>query len=213
MRNGTVAADARRRSAGPAPRYATAAALAAIGLICLVAAAGCSSSARPPASATPTTTRTTSATAASQPSVTPGAVTEPVSVPPTAPAPASPTAATGVPTLGQLAGAFARGEGFGQVKPSKIFNGGDPTGLVTGVAWSSWGGAQATGTGTAEYLAPDQTVAQGTEEPATVVAFDLGTCDGKLMYQAIEWYFPQHGQSFNPNTYQDICTGSYVGTP
>jgi len=46
-----------------------------------------------------------------------------------------------------------------------------------------------------------------------VVAFDLGTCDGKLMYQAIEWYFPQHGQSFNPNTYQDICTGSYVGNP
>jgi len=213
MENGTVAADARRRSAGPAPRHATAAAGAVIGLICLGAAAGCSSSARPSAGATPT--RATSATAASQPSVSPSAATVAASASPAAPAPASasPAGAAGVPTLGQLAGAFARGEGFGQVKPSRIFNGGDPTGLVTGVVWSSWGGAQATGTGTAEYLGPNQTVAQGTEEPATVVAFDLGTCDGKLMYQAVEWYFPQHGQSLRPNTYEDICTGSYVGQP
>ena len=40
MKNGTVAADARRRSAGRAPRYATAAAGGVIGLICLAAAAG-----------------------------------------------------------------------------------------------------------------------------------------------------------------------------
>jgi hypothetical protein len=207
MKNGTVAADAGRRGAGPAPRYAAAGGV--IGLICLAAAAGCSSpappSARttPPATVTPSATVTTSATAASQPTVSPAAAT--------APATPSPTAAAAVPTLGQLAGDFAHGQGYGQVKPSRIFNGGDPSGLVTGVVWSSWGGAQATGTGTAEYLGPNQTIAQGTEEPATVVAFDLGPCDGKLMYQAIEWYFPQHGQSFNPNTYQDICTGSYVG--
>jgi hypothetical protein len=204
MKNGTVAADARRRSAGRASRYVTAAAGAVIGLICLAAAAGCSSPAAPSAhttpsaAAAPSATTTASATTASQPTV---------------PASASPTAAAGVPTLGQLAGDFARGEGFGQVRPSKIFNGGDPTGLVTDVVWSSWGGAQATGTGTAEYLGPNQTIAQGSEESATVVAFDLGTCDGKLMYQAIEWYFPQHGQSLRPNTYEDICAGSYVGQP
>ena len=40
MKNGTVAAYARRRSAGPAPRYATAAVGAVTGLICLAAAAG-----------------------------------------------------------------------------------------------------------------------------------------------------------------------------
>jgi hypothetical protein len=213
MENGTVAADARRRTAGRAPRYATAAAGAVIGLICFVAAAGCSSSARPSASATPTTTRTTSATAASQPTVTPSAATVPAPASPTVPASASPAAAAGVPTLGQLAGAFAHGDGFGQVKPSRIFNGGDPTGLVTGVVWSSWGGAQATATGTSDYVGPNQAVLDGTEETATVVAFDLGTCDGKLMYQAVEWYFPQHGQSFSPTTYEDICTGSYVGQP
>jgi hypothetical protein len=43
------------------------------------------------------------------------------------------------------------------------------------------------------------------------VAFDLGNCDGKLMYRAVEWYFPQHGEHFNPRQYEDICTGSYVG--
>jgi hypothetical protein len=213
MKNGTVAAGPRRRGAGPAPRYIAIGAGAVLGLICLAAAAGCSSSARPSASVTPPPVRTSSATAASQPSASPSTV--PPSAPPTAAAPASvsPTAAAGVPTLGQLAGDFAHGEGYGQVKPSKIFNGGDPTGLVSHVVWSSWGGAQASGTGTSDYVGPNQAVLDGTEEPATVVAFDLGTCDGKLMYQAIEWYFPQHGQSFNPNTYQDICTGSYVGTP
>ena len=213
MKNGTSAAGPRRRSAGPARRCATIGAGAVLGLVCLAAAAGCSSSSRPSASATPAVTPTPSATVASQPTVTPS--TPPASASPTATVAASPSpaAAAAVPTLGQLAGDFAHGEGFGQVKPSEVFNGGDPTGLLAHVVWTSWGGAQATGTGTGEYLGPNQTVAQGTEESATVVAFDLGTCDGKLMYQAIEWYFPQHGQSFNPDTYEDICTGSYVGSP
>ena len=37
---------------------------------------------------------------------------------------------------------FAQGTGFGRARPRKIFNGGDPTGLVTKVSWQSWGGAQ-----------------------------------------------------------------------
>ena len=105
---------------------------------------------------------------------------------------------------------FANGAGFGAVKPSRIFNGGDPTGLVTKITWQSWGGATATGTGTATYVAGNEPVAAGTQEPATVVAFKLGTCSGKLMYQAVEWYFPQHGQSFSAAHYEDICTGTYV---
>ena len=120
----------------------------------------------------------------------------------------------GVPTLGQMVGIFAQaGRGFGQVKPAEIFNGGDPTGLVTNVVWGSWGGPKAVGTGISDYVGPKKTVSQGTEQPATVVAFNLGTCDGKLMYQAVEWYFPQHGQVFDPNRYENICTGSYVGVP
>jgi len=120
------------------------------------------------------------------------------------------TPAGAVPTLGRPAGVFAHGVGFGQVKPKKLFNGGDPTGLVSNIAWRSWGGARAVGTGTSEYIGPTQSVAKGKEEHAKVVAFKLGTCHGKLMYQAVEWYFPQHGQKFNPHRYQNICAGGYA---
>jgi hypothetical protein len=205
--NETNSARPGRHPAGAALRriaVRAGAAIAAIGLA--VMAGGCSSAAPPAASSSPSPSATPSATTVSQPTVSPGTATVPASASPSA----SPA---GVPTLGQLAGDFAHGQGFGQVKPAKIFNGGDPTGLVTNVVWSSWGGTQATATGTAEYVGPNQSVASGTEESATVVAFDLGTCGGKYMYQAIEWYFPQHNQAFNPNTYENICTGSYVGTP
>jgi len=113
-----------------------------------------------------------------------------------------------VPTLGQV---WAESQlGYGQVRPTSIFNGGDPTGSVSNVAWQSWGGPQATGTGTAEYVAPDQIVADGKQETATVVAFDLGVCQGQFMYQAIEWYFPEEGQTYDPSNYINICTGAYV---
>ena len=116
-----------------------------------------------------------------------------------------------VPVLGQPVGVFTNGRGFGEVRPATVFNGGDPTGLVMGITWSSWGGSTAIGTGTSDYVGPNQLVATGTQEPVTIAAFNLGTCDGKLMYQAVEWYFPQHGQTFNPSQYENICTGTYVG--
>jgi hypothetical protein len=105
---------------------------------------------------------------------------------------------------------FAHGQGFGQVEPVTIFNGGDPTGLVKHISWQSWGAAKAIGYGQAEYVGPNQSVATGKQKPATVVAFHLGMCDGKLMYQAVEWYFPGEGQSFNAKQYENVCTGSYV---
>ena len=39
------------------------------------------------------------------------------------------------------------GEGWGTKKPAKIFNGGDPSGLVTQINWTRWGGAVAIGQG------------------------------------------------------------------
>lgn len=120
--------------------------------------------------------------------------------------------AAAVPVLGQLAGIFANGSGWGQVKPSLVDNGGDPTGLVSDITWSSWGGSTATGTGVSDYVGPGQYVATGTQESVTIVAFNLGTCDGTLMYQAVEWYFPQHGDTFNPDQYEDVCNGTYVGS-
>lgn len=114
--------------------------------------------------------------------------------------------------LGQRAGIFGyNSRGFGEVRPATVFNGGDPTGLVMHITWSSWGGNTAIGAGVSDYVGPNQSVATGTQEKVRIVAFDLGTCRGKLMYRAVEWYFPQHGQNFNPSQYEDICTGSYVG--
>lgn len=130
---------------------------------------------------------------------------------------ASPVASTAashaVPTLGQAIGIFAHGAGFGQVRPSEIFNGGDPTGLVTHIIWESWGGTDAVGTGQSDYVGPNQSVASGTQESATIIAFRLGMCDGKHMYRAVEWYFPQHGQTFNSHQYENICAGTYVTKP
>jgi hypothetical protein len=113
------------------------------------------------------------------------------------------------PTLGLLTGTFALGSGFGQVRPKTVFNGGDPTGLVTSISWRGWGGPQATGTGRGLYVAPGQAVAQGTIEPVRIVAFDLGTCNGRYMYAAVEWYFPQHKQAFDASQFEDACIGAY----
>jgi hypothetical protein len=121
---------------------------------------------------------------------------------------ASTAGAVGVPIL---AGPWIPGQkGYGHAKPSTIFNGGDPTGLVSHIHWESWGGAQAVGTGIAEYVAPSQSVAGGSQEIARIVLFHLGSCHRKRAYDAIEWYFPQHGEHFRPHHYIDSCSGNYV---
>ena len=119
-----------------------------------------------------------------------------------------PPSTQAVPTLGHLAGTLAHGSGFGQVRPPAFSNGGDATGAVGSIVWTSWGGPTATGTGTGEYVAAGQSLAQGTQEPATIVAFDLGTCGGQYMYRQVDWFFPQHGQSFDPARAENICTGT-----
>ena len=135
----------------------------------------------------------------------------------TPPAPASPAAggsrgaaadaprSGAEPTLGTALDPGQRG--YGQVRPSEIDNGGDPTGIVTKVHWTSWGGAQATGDGIGYYVPEDAPVAESRQEPAHIVAFELGTCQGKLMYQRIAWYFPSKGDSFDPKQSRNICTG------
>jgi hypothetical protein len=104
-------------------------------------------------------------------------------------------------------------KGYGHVKPHTIFNGGDPTGLVEHIDWLSWGGTRAVGAGIAEYVGPHQSVAEGTQQIAKVVLFQLGRCHGRRAYDAIEWYFPQHGQRFNPHLCINACTGTYYPLP
>jgi WD40 repeat protein len=113
---------------------------------------------------------------------------------------------TASPTLGRIWG--LNQQGYGQREPSKIFNGGDPSGMVAGVHWQDWGAAKAIGEGKALYVTTG--VAGAPVESTRVVAFDLGKCGSSISYRAIEWYFPQHGQTFDPRNYINICTGQYI---
>ena len=73
------------------------------------------------------------------------------------------------------------GTGWGTSEPAEIFNGGDPSGLITEVHWSSWGGAQANGFGKNPIFKP-----QGGyyRRPVTIKlrASALGRCAGKAAY-------------------------------
>ena len=129
---------------------------------------------------------------------------------PSVPPVTSPSAASPVPVLGQNRGAT---EGYGSARPTTISNGGDPTGIVTDVSWQSWGGPEAVGTGTGYYDPPNVPVDKVVKEKATVVAFDLGICAGRYMYQGIEWYFPESGGSFTNTRYLNICSWTYYPGP
>lgn len=110
------------------------------------------------------------------------------------------------PTLGRVWGSHQ--VGYGTVRPATVDNGGaSATGVVSNISWSSWGGPQATGTGTAIWVPPGRPNAEGVKKPATIVAFNLGDCNGRPAYRAVKWYFPGQGESFNPGTGLNICTG------
>jgi hypothetical protein len=56
--------------------------------------------------------------------------------------------------LGSAAFAGQGGEGWGTSRPKRIFNGGDPSGLIREIQWVSWGGSTATGYGLHSIFKP-----------------------------------------------------------
>jgi hypothetical protein len=119
------------------------------------------------------------------------------------------------PTLGSAAwgqalGSFAGISGFGQVAPAAISLGAVASSPhVSSISWSNWGAAQAMGQGQAiDGRGQTGPVSSWPLEPATVVAFDLGSCDGgPPAYQEVTWYFPKDGQTFDPTVATNACTG------
>lgn len=101
--------------------------------------------------------------------------------------------------------------GYGTARPRTTSTGGDPTGIVDNIAWSSWGGARAIGSGMGYYDPPGKPVSRSVREKATVVAFHLTTCDGTYMYENVEFYFPESGGKFDPTTYLDACSWTWQG--
>jgi len=122
---------------------------------------------------------------------------QPPAATPSASADQEPTLGTGTATT----------RGYGTVRPPEINGGGDPSGVVTNISWSSWGGPQATGTGNGWWVPPGVAIAGGVRQPANIVAYNLGTCNGKPTYQSVAWYFPGKGESFTPTRAQNICIG------
>ena len=76
--------------------------------------------------------------------------------------------------------------GWGTPHPSEIFNGGDPSGLVTHIHWSGWGGASASGHGLNAIFRPNG----GYYDKLVTIdlrAYDKGRCTshGPLAYRRL----------------------------
>jgi hypothetical protein len=109
------------------------------------------------------------------------------------PTPFSPSARTaGVVVLGSN-GFAPNGAGWGKAHPSKIFNGGDPSGLVTHIHWTGWGGSLASGRGLSSIYQP-----HGGYYPQLVTielhASNLGRCTAgaSLAYRRLSIRVPSH---------------------
>lgn len=121
---------------------------------------------------------------------------------------ASSEASGATPVLGD--NSWAPGTtGFGEARPSEINANGDGTSVMSGISWDSWGGAEARGRGTANWVPPNGFQSDAVPRPAIVVASDLGECHGHLGYRRVGWYFPTEGEtSLAPGGgYDDICDG------
>jgi hypothetical protein len=182
------------------PRGRTPIALAIGVAVAVIGTAGCQNhTARRPSSVPTSTNSLVASTTTQAPGPTPSTSS-------TTLAPAT----SAVPVLGKPWAPYQRG--YGTIRPIVIDNGGDPTGIVSNVTWKSWGGAQAVGFGTGNFDPPDQPVAASRPEPATVVAFDPGTCLHTFMYRQVEWYFPGEGQSLNTANAMNICASDTQAT-
>ena len=119
----------------------------------------------------------------------------------------------GGPVLGR-AKPVPYGIGWGEVKPRVVSTGGDPTGQVRQIRWSNWGGRTAVGVGISTYVWPGTGVASNPPvQGARIVVFNRGICRGRASYNAVEWYFPRYGESFDPHSYINACTGAYAPAP
>lgn len=100
------------------------------------------------------------------------------------------------PTLGVThptgGGALQFATGLGTVRPTVFSLGSTASSTIRNISWDSWGGPQATGHGVRS------TAAEPAPERIDLVAKDLGTCGGQLVYRQIEEASPGgSGTTFN----------------
>jgi hypothetical protein len=98
-----------------------------------------------------------------------------------------------VPVLGSATFVGRNGVGWGTYKPVEIFNGGDPSGMVSAISWTGWGHPTAIGFGKTYIFKP---TGGYYPEPVRVElrASDLGHCSlaGPLAYRHLAAREPSH---------------------
>jgi hypothetical protein len=137
----------------------------------------------------------------------------------TAPRPGTPTTTAPYALLGLAYSSTATG--FGTVEPATIANGADPAAQLTGIAWTSWGGDDATGVSTSHDVDADGTSSNGSgpsnkDESAEVIAYDLGFCPEsiQLVYLGVRWFVGSAGQSAaKPGFAQSTCGPDHPTPP
>jgi len=83
--------------------------------------------------------------------------------------------------LGGVVYGGEHGEGWGTSNPETIYNGGDPSGLISDVHWSSWGGAVARGHGRNSIFKPHGGYYRH-QVTIQLKAERIGSCEGRSAY-------------------------------
>jgi hypothetical protein len=117
-------------------------------------------------------------------------------------------------TLGSSKFYAPQSRGFGSVRPAKIFNGGDPSGLVTNIHWDTWGGVEALGRGLNAISAPKGGYYRRLAR-IDLKARDRGPCPGssRLVYRQLLARVPSRpggpvGSWFLWSGAHDLCDSS-----
>jgi hypothetical protein len=119
-----------------------------------------------------------------------------------APAPApstTPTARAAEPEPVLAAPIGRASVGLGTARPRAVSGGGDPTGAIDSITWTSWGGPTARGRGVGCYVPKGSPIAACVRRPVEVLATRLGTCGGRRAYEDLAWWFPTERQTFDPS--------------
>ena len=98
------------------------------------------------------------------------------------------TTTTAPPTTATAPVVYFQGvAGPGRQRPTSLELTGDGTLFVSGVQWTSWGGAQATGSGIAHYHGCTPNCAQAPAHDALVAVrmFGIRTCGGRAYYSGV----------------------------
>jgi hypothetical protein len=97
--------------------------------------------------------------------------------------------------------------GWGTAHPSSVGQGGNACGSwLTGIHWTGWGKARAVGIGKGCVWNGKVPASRNMRTVSYhLVAFGLGTCNGRRAYTKAVEFAPSLGQRFNRRKAQDIC--------